>query len=141
MAIQDMDPEKALKTGEKWGKTLASAIFGVTDVLRDGKNMKSAANAKMKQQNAMTAANNAVIKAKNEAYLKQKQEEAFMKMSHSEREAYKKIMKEQRIASTVKQAQQDEMLGVGHLMLIILGVATVAVAAFFGAVAFGVIHR
>ena len=141
MAIQDMDPEKALKTGEKWGKTLASAIFDVTDVLRDGKNMKSAANAKMKQQNAMTAANNAVIKAKNEAYLKQKQEEAFMKMSHSEREAYKKIMKEQRIASTVKQAQQDEMLGVGHLMLIILGVATVAVAAFFGAVAFGVIHR
>jgi hypothetical protein len=141
MAIQDMDPEKALKTGEKWGKTLASAIFDVTDVLRDGKNMKAAANAKMKQQNAMTAANNAVIKAKNEAYLKQKQEEAFMKMSHSEREAYKKIMKEQRIASTVKQAQQDEMLGVGHLMLIILGVATVAVAAFFGAVAFGVIHR
>ena len=55
MAIQDMDPEKALKTGEKWGKTLASAIFGVTDVLRDGKNMKAAANVKMKQQNALTS--------------------------------------------------------------------------------------
>jgi hypothetical protein len=141
MAIQDMDPEKALKTGEKWGKTLASAIFGVTDVLRDGKNMKSAANAKMKHQNALIAANNAVIKAKNEAYLKQKQEEAFMKMSHSEREAYKKIMKEQRIASTVKQAQHDEMISVGHILLIIFGVAIIAVAAFFGAVAFGVIHR
>lgn len=141
MAIQDMDPEKALKTGEKWGKTLASAIFGVTDVLRDGKNMKAAANIKMKQQNALTAANNAVIKAKNEAYLKQKQEEAFMKMSHSEREAYKKIMKEQRIASTVKQAQHDEMISVGHILLIIFGVAIIAVAAFFGAVAFGVIHR
>ena len=141
MAIQDMDPEKALKTGEKWGKTLASAIFGVTDVLRDGKNMKAAANVKMKQQNALTAANNAVIKAKNEAYLKQKQKEAFMKMSHSEREAYKKIMKEQRIASTVKQAQHDEMITVGHILLIIFGVAIIAVAAFFGAVAFGVIHR
>ena len=141
MAIQDMDPEKALKTGEKWGKTLASAIFGVTDVLRDGTNMKAAANVKMKQQNALTAANNAVIKAKNEAYLKQKQEEAFMKMSHSEREAYKKIMKEQRIASTVKQAQHDEMITVGHILLIIFGVAIIAVAAFFGAVAFGVIHR
>ena len=140
MAI-DLDPEKALKTGDKWGKTLASAIFGVTDVLRDGKNMKAAANSKMKQQNALTAANNAVIKAKNEAYLKQKQEEAFMKMSHSEREAYKKIMKEQRIASTVKQAQHDEMISVGHILLIIFSVAVIAVAAFFGAVAFGVIHR
>ena len=64
-----------------------------------------------------------------------------MKMSHSEREAYKKIMKEQRIASTVKQAQHDEMISVGHIMLIIFGVAIIAVAAFFGAVAFGVIHR
>jgi hypothetical protein len=140
MAI-DMDPEKALKTGEKWGKTLASAIFGVTDVLRDGKNMKAAANAKMQQQNALTAANNAVIKAKNEAYLKQKQEEAFMKMSHSEREAYKKIMKEQRIAATVKKAQHDEMLGVGHILLIIVAVAGIAGVAFFGAVASGLIHH
>ena len=141
MAIQDMDPEKAYKTGEKWGNVLAKAIFGVTDVIRDGKNMKAAANAKMLQQNATVAAQNAVIRAKNEAKLKAQQEEAFMKMSHSEREAYKKIMKEQRIAGTVKKAQDDEMITVGHIMLIILGVSIVAVAAFFGAVAFGVIHR
>jgi uncharacterized membrane protein len=134
MAI-DLDPEKALKTGDKWGKTLATAIFGVTDVLRDGKNMKKAANAKMQQQNALTAANNAVIKAKNEAYLKQKQEEAFMKMSHSEREAYKKIMKEQRIAATVKKAQHDEMLGVGSILMIIFGVIAIALGVFFGALA------
>ena len=140
MAI-DLDPEKALKTGDKWGKTLASAIFDVKDVLRDGKNMKAAANAKMQQQNALTAANNAVVRAKNEAYLKQKQEEAFMKMSHSEREAYKKIMKEQRIASTVKKAQHDEMISVAHIMLIILGVVAIAAATFFGAVAVGMIHR
>ena len=140
MAI-DLDPEKALKTGDKWGKTLASAIFDVKDVLRDGKNMKAAANAKMQQQNALTAANNAVVRAKNEAYLKQKQEEAFMKMSHSEREAYKKIMKEQRIASTVKKAQHDEMISVAHIMLIILGVVVIAAATFFGAVAVGMIHR
>jgi hypothetical protein len=134
MAI-DLDPEKALKTGDKWGNVLAKAIFGVTDVLRDGKNMKAAANAKMKQQNALTAVNNAVIKAKNEAYLKQKQEEAFMKMSHSEREAYKKIQKEQRIAATVKKAQHDEMLGVGHILLIMFGVAGIATGLFFAAVA------
>ena len=136
-----MDPEKALKTGEKWGEVLGKAIFGVKDVLRDGKNMKAAANAKMLQQNALTAANNAVIKAKNEAYLKQKQEEAFMKMSHSEREAYKKILKEQRIAGTVKKAQHDEMISVGHIMLIVVSIVAVLGAVFFGAVAMGVIHR
>jgi hypothetical protein len=141
MAIQDMDPEKAYKTGEKWGNVLAKAIFGVTDVIRDGKNMKAAANAKMQQQNATIAAQNAIARAKNEAYLKQKQEEAFMKMSHSERESYKKIMKEQRIASTVKKAQHDEMISIGHLMLIIISVVAIAGAAFFGAVAFGIIHR
>jgi hypothetical protein len=133
MAIE-LDPEKALKTGDKWGKTLASAIFGVTDVLRDGKNMKAAANAKMKQQNALTAANNAVIKAKNEAYLKQKQEEAFMKMSHSEREAYKKILKEQRIAATVKKAQNDEMISVGQLLLIVFSIVAILGAVWSGAV-------
>ena len=136
-----MDPEKAYKTGEKWGNVLAKAIFGVTDVIRDGKNMKAAANAKMQQQNATIAAQNAIARAKNEAYLKQKQEEAFMKMSHSERESYKKIMKEQRIASTVKKAQHDEMISIGHLMLIIISVVAIAGAAFFGAVAFGIIHR
>lgn len=141
MAIQDVDPEKALKLGEKWGDTLGKAIFGVKDVLRDGKNMKAAANAKRLNENAKIAAQNAVTRAKNEAYIKQKQEEEFMKMSHSEREAYKKIIKEQRIAGTVKKAQDDEMIGVGHILLIISGVAVVAIAVFFGAVAFGVIHR
>jgi hypothetical protein len=141
MAIQDMDPEKALKLGEKWGDTLGKAIFGVKDVLRDGKNMKAAANTKRLQENAAIAAKNAVIRAKNEAYAKQKQEEEFMKMSHSEREAYKKILKEQRIVGTVKKAQHDEMISVGHIMLIIFGVAFLAVVIFFGAVAIGVIHR
>ena len=141
MALQDMDPEKALKTGEKWGKTLASAIFGVKDVLRDGKNMKAAANAKMQQDNAKIAAQNAITRAKNEAYLKQKQEEAFMKMSHSEREIFKKQQKEARIAASVKKANDDEVISVGHIMMIIVGVAVVAIAAFFAAVAVGVIHR
>jgi hypothetical protein len=141
MAIQDMDPEKAYKTGEKWGSVLAKAIFGVTDVIRDGKNMKAAANAKMQQQNAVIAAQNAVIRAKNEAKMKAQQEAEFMKMSHSEREAYKKILKEQRISATVKKAQHDEMISVGHLMLIIVSVVAIAGAAFFGAVAFGIIHK
>jgi exosome complex RNA-binding protein Rrp4 len=140
MAI-DMDPEKALKTGEKWGSVLAKAIFGVTDVLRDGKNMKAAANAKMKQQNEIIVAQNAVIRAKNEAKMKAQQEAAFMKMSHSEREAYKKILKEQRIAATVKKAQDDEMLSVGHLLMIIIGIAGLLAAAWFGAVAYGIVHR
>lgn len=136
-----MDPEKALKTGEKWGDTLGKAIFGVADVLRDGKNMKAAANAKVLQQNAATAAKNAVIRAKNEAKLKEQQEAAIMNMSHSEREAYKKILKEQRIASSVKKANDDEAISVGHILMIIVGIVAVLGAAFIGAVAFGVIHK
>lgn len=141
MALQDMDPEKAYKTGEKWGTVLAKAIFGITDILRDGKNMKAAANAKMKQQNAITAAQNAVIRAKNEAKIKAQQEAEFMKMSHSEREAYKKILKEQRIAATVKKAQDDEMISVGHILVIIISIIAVVGVAGFGAFALGIIHK
>jgi hypothetical protein len=141
MAIQDMDPEKAYKTGEKWGNVLAKAIFGVTDVIRDGKNMKAAANTKMQQQNAVIAAQNAVIRAKNEAKMKAQQEAAFMKMSHSEREAYKKILKEQRISATVKKAQDDEMISVGHILVIIISIVAVVGALVFGAAALGIIHK
>lgn len=136
-----MDPEKALKTGEKWGDTLGKAIFGVADVLRDGKNMKAAANAKVLQQNAVTAAKNAVIRAKNEAKIKEQQEAAIMNMSHSEREAYKKIMKEQRIAATVKKANDDEAMSLGHIMLIVISIVAIFGVVLFGAVAFGLIHR
>jgi len=141
MALQDMDPEKAYKTGEKWGNVLAKAIFGVTDVIRDGKNMKAAANAKMLQQNATIAAQNAVIKAKNEAKMKAQQEAEFMKMSHSEREAYKKILKEQRISATVKKAQDDEMISVGHILVIIISIVAVVGLLGFGAVSLGIIHK
>lgn len=136
-----MDPEKALKTGEKWGDTLGKAIFGVADVIRDGKNMKAAANAKVLQQNAATAAKNAVIRAKNEAKLKEQQEAAIMNMSHAEREAYKKIMKEQRIASTVKKANDDEAISVTHILVIIVSIVAVLGMAFFGAIAMGILHR
>jgi len=136
-----MDPEKALKTGEKWGDTLGKAIFGVADVLRDGKSMKAAANAKVLQQNAATAAKNAVTRAKNEAKIKQQQEAAIMNMSHAEREAYKKIMKEQRIAGSVKKANDDEAISLGHILMIVVGIAVVAVTVFFGAITFGIIHR
>lgn len=139
MALQDLDPEKAYKTGEKWGNVLTKAIFGITDLLRDGKNMKTAANSKMKQQNAITAANNAVARAKNEAYIKQKQEEAFMKMSHSEREIYKKQQKEARIAASVKKANDDEVISVGHILVIIISIVTVVGIVWFGAVALS--HR
>jgi hypothetical protein len=136
-----MDPEKALKTGEKWGDTLGKAIFGVADVLRDGKNMKAAANSKRLNENASIAAKNAVIRAKNEAKIKQQQEAAIMNMSHSEREAYKKIMKEQRISSTVKKANEDEAISVGHILVIIVSIVAVLGAALFAAMALGVIHR
>ena len=135
------DPKKAAQLGKAWGEVLAESIFGVADVLRDGKNMKAAANAKAKQQNAITSAKNAVARAKNEAKLKEQQEAAYMNMSHAEREAYKKMMKEDRIAGTVKKAQDDEMIGVGHIVLIITIVLAIFGGMFFGAVALGLIHK
>jgi len=135
------DPKKAAQLGKAWGEVLAESIFGVADVLRDGKNMKAAANSKAKQQNAAISAKNAVVRAKNEAKLKEQQEAAYMNMSHSEREAYKKILQEQRVSSTVKKSQDDEMIGVGHLLLIILGVAAILGISIFGAFSYGIIHR
>jgi len=135
------DPKKAAQLGKAWGEVLAESIFGVADVLRDGKNMKAAANSKVKQQNASVAAKNAVIRAKNEAKLKEQQEAAYMNMSHSEREAYKKILQEQRVSSTVKKSQEDEMIGVGHLLLIILGVVAILGISIFGAFSYGLILK
>jgi len=135
------DPKKAAQLGKAWGEVLAESIFGVADVLKNGKNMKAAANSKMLQQNAETAAKNAVIRAKNEAKLKEQQEAAYMKMSHSEREAYKKILQEQRVSSTVKKAQDEEMVGVGTILLIVLIIAGLLGAVGYGAFALGLIHK
>jgi len=135
------DPKKAAQLGKAWGEVLAESIFGVADVLRDGKNMKAAANLKAKQQNAITAAKNSVTRAKNEAKLKEQQEAAYMNMSHAERETYKKILQEQRVSTTVKKAQNDEMINVGHLLLIILLVVAIVGISLFGAFSYGIIHK
>jgi len=135
------DPKKAAQLGKAWGEVLAESIFGVADVLRDGKNMKAAANSKAQQQNAAVAAKNSVTRAKNEAKLKEQQETAYMNMSHAEREAYKKIQQEQRVSSTVKKSQDDEMIGIGHILLIITIVLAIFGGMFFGAVSLGLIHR
>jgi preprotein translocase subunit SecF len=135
------DPKKAAQLGKAWGEVLAESIFGVADVLKNGKNMKAAANSKQLQENAATAAKNAVIRAKNEAKIKEQHEAAYMKMSHTEREAYKKILQEQRVSTTVKKAQDDEMIGVGHILLIIFVVLAIFGALGYGAFALGIIHR
>jgi hypothetical protein len=135
------DPKEAAKLGKAWGEVLAESIFGVTDVLKNGKNMKAAANAKRLQENAAIAAKNAVTRAKNEAYMKKKQEEEFMKMSHSEREAYKKILKEQRAASTTKKARDDETIDVGTLILIVLIVVALLGGLGYGTYALGLFHK
>ena len=135
------DPKEAAKLGKAWGEVLAESIFGVADVLKNGKNMKAAANSKRLQENAAIAAKNAVIKAKNESKLKEQQEAAYMNMSHSEREAYKKILKEQRVSSTVKKAQDDEMVGVGTILLIIFIIICIFGALGYGAFALGLFHK
>jgi len=62
-------------------------------------------------------------------------------MSDAEREAYKKIQQEQRVSSTVKKSQDDEMIGIGHILLIITIVLAIFGGMFFGAVSLGLIHR
>lgn len=135
------DPKKAAQLGKAWGEVLAESIFGVADVLKNGKNMKAAANSKQLQENAATAAKNAVIRAKNEAKIKEQQEAAYMKMSHSERETYKKILQEQRVMSTVKKAQEEEIVGVGTILLIIFIVIGILVGLGYGGYALGLFHK
>ena len=135
------DPKKAAQLGKAWGEVLAESIFGVADVLKNGKNMKAAANSKQLQENAATAAKNAVIRAKNEAKIKEQQEAAYMKMSHSERETYKKILQEQRVMSTVKKAQEEEIVGVGTILLIIFIVISILVGLGYGGYALGLFHK
>ena len=135
------DPKKAAQLGKAWGEVLAESIFGVADVLKNGKNMKAAANSKQLQENAATAAKNAVIRAKNEAKIKEQQEAAYMKMSHSKRETYKKILQEQRVISTVKKAQEEEMVGVGTILLIIFIVIGILVGLGYGGYALGLFHK
>jgi preprotein translocase subunit SecF len=135
------DPKEAAKLGKAWGEVLAESIFGIADVLKNGKNMKAAANSKQLQENAAIAAKNIVIRAKNEAKIKEQQEAAYMKMSHTERQAYKKILQEQRVSTTVKKAQDEEVIGIGHLLLIILVVLAIFGALGYGAFALGLFHR
>jgi UTP:GlnB (protein PII) uridylyltransferase len=133
------DPKEAAKLGKAWGEVLAETIFGVADVLKNGKNMKAAANAKRLQENAEIAAKNAVTRAKNEAYMKKKQEETFMKMSHSEREAYKKILKEQQAAASVKKVKNEDDDDTAIIVILIL----FSIILIFGFVAyeFDFFHR
>jgi preprotein translocase subunit SecF len=135
------DPKEAAKLGKAWGEVLAESIFGIADVLKNGKNMKAAANSKQLQKNAAIAAKNTVIRAKNEAKIKEQQEAAYMKMSHTERQAYKKILQEQRVVSTVKKTQEEEIIGVGTILLIIFIVISIFGALGYGAFALGIIHR
>jgi preprotein translocase subunit SecF len=93
------------------------------------------------QENAAIAAKNTVIRAKNEAKIKEQQEAAYMKMSHTERQAYKKILQEQRVVSTVKKTQEEEIIGVGTILLIIFIVISIFGALGYGAFALGIIHR
>ena len=137
MAIE-LDPEKALKTGQKWGDVLGKVIVDTQTVMRDAKQMKAAANAKVLKQNEITAAKNAVIRAKNEAKLKAQQEAAFMAMSHSEREIYKKQQMEEGAKASVKKANHDEFISVSHILLIILSIVGICGLVWAGAV---ILHR
>jgi Fe2+ transport system protein B len=82
------DPKKAAELGKAWGEVLADSIFGITDLFRDKKGMKEAANRKMEQQNQRQLIKNAKIKAENARKLQDEESRLLATLSAAEKEKY-----------------------------------------------------
>lgn len=82
------DPKEAAKLGKAWGEVLADSIFGITDLFRDKKGMKDAANRKMELQNQRQLIKNAQIKAENARKLHDEEMRMLATLSAAEKEKY-----------------------------------------------------
>jgi len=128
------DPKKAADLGKAWGNVLADSIFGVTDVIRDRKGMKEAANKKMEMQNKMQAIKNKAIQAQNFAKQKEMErnaadQEAAMlaRMSPADREEYHKMRAEEAKASARAKREEEEraqemkdLAAIGAVVVVVL---------------------
>lgn len=130
------DPKKAADLGKAWGTVLADSIFGVTDVIRDRKELKAAANKKMEQQNKMTALKNKAVQVQN--FKKQKEmeqrardEEASMlaRMSPSEREEYHKMRADEAKAAAKARLEEKQREEETKEMLTMLAVLVIVIPA------------
>ena len=82
------DPKEAAKLGKAWGEVLTESIFGITDLFKNQKGMKEAANSKMKLQNQRQMIKNAKIRAENAKKLQDEEARMLVTLSAAEKEKY-----------------------------------------------------
>ena len=85
-----LDPKKAQKLGEEWGKVAADSVFGVVDVVSKH-NAKKAANKSVMEHNHKVSQQAKILKDMAIKEMEKEQEkDMLMRMSPAQREAYKK---------------------------------------------------
>lgn len=121
------DPKEAAKLGKAWGEVLADSIFGITDLFRDRKGMKEAANQKMLIQNQRQVIKNAKIRAENARKLQDEESRLLATLSAAEKEKYFKDKAELAKASAkaeqeAKEAaeEREEALALLFVLLVVL---------------------
>lgn len=132
------DPKEAAKLGKAWGEVLTESIFGITDLFKNRKGMKEAANKKMQQQNQRQLIKNAKIKAENAKKLQDEEFRLLASLSAAEKEKYYKDKAELAKASAkaeqeAKEAEEErgELLALAFVILILVpAIIWIALAAF-----------
>lgn len=85
-----LDPKKAQKVGEEWGKVAADSVFGVVDVVSKHNN-KKAANKSIMEHNHKVAQQNKILKDMAIKEMEREQEKDMLaRMSPAQRDAYRK---------------------------------------------------
>lgn len=121
------DPKKAAELGKAWGEVLGDSIFGVLDVLKNGKGMKESANRKQELQNQRQLIKNAKIKAENAKKLHDEEMRMLATLSKAEKEKYYKDKAEMakanaRALEEAEEAAEEtrQLLWAGFFVLVVL---------------------
>ena len=97
-----LDPKKAQKLGQEWGQVAADSVFGVVDVVSKH-NAKKAAYKGVIEHNNKVAQQNKILKDMAIKEMEKEQEkDMLMRMSATQREAYKKAK-----AAAIRQEHQE----------------------------------
>ena len=100
-----LDPKKAQKLGEEWGKVAADSVFGIADVVSKH-NAKKAANKGVMEHNHKVAQQTKILKNIAIKELEKEQERDMLaRMSPSQRDAYRKA---QQIAIRHEKEEEQE---------------------------------
>ena len=136
------DPKEAAKLGKAWGEVLTESIFGITDLFKNRKGMKEAANKKMQLQNQRTLIKNAKIQKQNAQKLQEEEAKLLMGLSAAEKEKYFKDKAD--LAKSAARAEQEakeaaeervQLLGLLFVLVVVLPVVLWLLLAAFALVA------